>query len=86
MFAELPCERKDCRFAPGASTTTCMGWQPVYDRNGNRMDDGDPNITTTSFRCLTCKREFSCRTQYNKQTWAEWVDGKRIDIKPEALP
>lgn len=57
-----PCPRKtpkECRFADLGGTTTLMGWTPVYDRAGDRIDHGDPNKTTITFKCLVCGLTYS---------------------------
>ena len=37
--------QKQCRFVYGMFTTTCMYFQPVYDKHGNNLNP-DANITT----------------------------------------
>lgn len=66
------CEREDCRITGGnTGTSTCMGWTPVYDKRGNRIDASDPNIFTTSYACSTCGREWTVRTQRGETTISE---------------
>jgi hypothetical protein len=58
------CPREDCRIYGGNSgVSTCMGWTPVYDKQGKRIDNGDPNSFTTSYSCTTCKKHWSVTTQ-----------------------
>lgn len=63
------CPRDDCLIYDSmGGTSTCMGWQPSYDKQGNRTDRGDPNIHTTSSRCVTCGAEWVFRIQYGETT------------------
>lgn len=39
------------------STTTCLGWGPVY-YNG-KLINSNPNTTTTNCQCLECGERFS---------------------------
>ena len=39
------------------STTTCLGWAPVY-KNGVLMNE-NPNTTTTYCTCCNCGKSFS---------------------------
>lgn len=72
------CPREDCRLTSRGGATTCMGWSPQYDKHGNRVDCGDPNIHTQSYRCHTCGREWVASTQYGKTTFNERkIDGAR---------
>ena len=56
------CERDDCSIVEGVSMTTCMGWTPSYDKHGNRTDAGDPNSTSTEWRCSACGRNWRTST------------------------
>lgn len=47
------CSRTDCRVQKGVTTTTAMGWNPVYDKWGNMISE-NPNKSTTEMHCLTC--------------------------------
>lgn len=60
------CERSDCSLTEHGCTSTCMGWQPTFDRHGNRTDSGDPNITSSEWRCSRCPRSWVAREQYGK--------------------
>lgn len=61
------CEREDCSITGGNSgISTCMAWTPTYDKHGNRTDQGDPNIFTTSYSCHACGKQWSVREQYGK--------------------
>lgn len=60
------CQREDCSLTDHGTTSTCMGFTPTYDKRGNRSDAGDPNITTTEWRCSKCPKRWVARTQYGK--------------------
>jgi hypothetical protein len=62
------CPREDCTLQPGVSTTTCLGWTPSYNRHGGRMDSGNPNITSTQWRCVKCLREWVENEQRGNST------------------
>lgn len=63
------CDKPTHRSA-GMSSTTCMGFLRVYDENGNDVSS-NPNITTSSYFCQNCRKEFSIRSQFGK---SEYVD------------
>lgn len=44
-------------YAENYSTTTCMGWTPIY-KNGVLINE-NPNITTTYCTCCNCGKSFS---------------------------
>lgn len=69
-FKGLPCDRQDCRLSGGATTTTLVHWEPVYNRQGERLDDGDPNTTFGAVRCSTCGRSCSYSTCRGVTTWS----------------
>ena len=52
------CNREDCRVSMGRTTTTAMGWQPMFDRYGNMLNR-DPNTSTTQMNCLTCGKTWT---------------------------
>lgn len=60
------CPREDCSVQCGGSTVTLLGWTPLYDKQGNRTDSGDPNTTTSGYRCHACGRSWSVMTQYGE--------------------
>lgn len=66
--ATKDCERDDCRITENGGASTCIAWTPVYDKQGNRADRGDPNTHWSALICSTCKREWSVRTQYGETT------------------
>jgi hypothetical protein len=59
LISELTknCESDDCAITSGYTTITCMGWTPTYDKRGNLLNR-NPNTTTASYRCTTCKAEW----------------------------
>ena len=61
---------KDCRFSYGMSSTTCMYFDPIYDKNGVNINP-DGNITTGSVHCSTCNTSWHTHTQYGKTTFTE---------------
>lgn len=73
-FKGLPCERTDCALSAVSSMSTCMGWTPVYGRDGQRLDDGDPNITASIYLCSTCDRRFGHRTAGGCNPLDEWSE------------
>jgi hypothetical protein len=69
------CQSEDCRFQFGLSTTTCMYFPPVYDKNGNNVNP-DGNITSGEVRCSTCLKTWYYSTQYDITTYKEVQNGK----------
>jgi hypothetical protein len=65
------CSRDDCSISTGSGVSTCVAWQPTYDRNGNRTDRGDPNSHTTNVSCRTCRRSWTASTRFNETTISE---------------
>ncbi len=61
MNIEVPnkdCEREDCRYyASGGQISTCMYFQPVYDKHGNNINP-DRNSTSGEMFCSVCKRKW----------------------------
>jgi len=52
----------DCRFKEGASFTTTMGWERVYDKHGNQITQ-DPNLTSGSIHCIVCNKHWEYTSQ-----------------------
>lgn len=50
------CE-KECRFKYGASFSTAVWWERIYDKNGNLITS-DPNSTRGSVECLICHKSW----------------------------
>lgn len=43
------------------STSTLLGWTPVY--KDGKLINSDPNIITTHCSCLSCNEKFSYKNQ-----------------------
>lgn len=52
------CGREDCRIEAGMTTTTLLGWTPVFDKHGRPINH-DPNTRTTAMRCQSCGRKWN---------------------------
>lgn len=72
------CPREDCAIQDRGSTSTLLAWSPTYDKNGNRIDKGDPNTRTTKYIRRSCYREWYVSTQYG--------ESKITERKREAAP
>lgn len=75
-FPGLPCDRQDCRISGGTTRSTLIHWEPIYNRQGERLDDGDPNTTFGEVRCFTCGRSYSYSTRRGVTRWATDVAEK----------
>jgi hypothetical protein len=64
------CSREDCQFAYGGRTTTCMYFQPVYDKNGVNINP-DANTTTFEVSCGSCGRMWVGKTCMGETTYEE---------------
>lgn len=51
-------------YAEHYSTTTALGWTPVY-KDGVEIN-GNPNVTTTYCTCCNCKHNFHYEEQYGE--------------------
>lgn len=69
MNPDPNCE-KDCRFRISGGVTTCMYFEPVYDKHGNNVNP-DGNTTTGTIQCDVCNRWWQYKTQYSKTTFTE---------------
>lgn len=58
---KVRCERNDCRISFGYAETTCLGWNPVYDRNGALLNQ-NPNKTSRVVSCSACQRRWRVST------------------------
>lgn len=56
-----------CKIIDHGSSSTCLAWQRIYDGGGNLLGR-DPNIITTSFECMTCKRKWMKKVSYGEET------------------
>lgn len=69
-FSGVPCDRTDCRFEEnGPSHTTLLGWKKVYNHEGLRVDEGDPNTTSQEYYCLTCNKRWVRRSCRDGVSW-----------------
>lgn len=65
MF-NIECKSEDCRLHIGRSTTTCMYFQPIYDKRGNNTNP-DRNITTTEVHCSSCGKSWVVKQRGGEQ-------------------
>ncbi len=64
------CQHKEqCRLTYHGAITTCLGYTPIYDGNGKRVDAGDPNTRSVNVRCGACNASWWKVSQYDKTTW-----------------
>jgi hypothetical protein len=64
------CIREDCRLqADGPGSQTLLGWIPTFDKHGNLIGRGDPNIMTCYMHCVTCGARWTESTQYGVTTY-----------------
>jgi len=52
----------ECRFKEGASFTTTLGWERVYDKHGNLITQ-DPNYTSGTIHCVACNKHWGYTSQ-----------------------
>jgi hypothetical protein len=57
----------ECRIVNHGSLTTLLAWKPLYDGDGNQLND-DPNMVETMFECRTCKKKWRRITQGKEET------------------
>jgi ribosomal protein S27E len=64
------CPRKDCKFSISSQMTTCMYFQPIYDKNGVNIN---PDANTTSFKvnCLSCGKLWVGKSRLDETTYDE---------------
>jgi hypothetical protein len=55
------CQSDACRIEFGAGTSTLVGWTPIYDKSGNRVNE-DPNAFVQEVSCQTCGKKWSVST------------------------
>jgi hypothetical protein len=56
-FPEVCCEREDCKIIYLGSSSTLLGYIPVYNKNGDLLTK-DPNKTRHRFQCTICNTMF----------------------------
>ena len=66
----------DCRFVVKTEMTTCMYFQPIYDKNGDNINP-DGNTTSGEMVCPVCNRKWFYKKQYGEYSYEE--------IKPKDL-
>jgi len=68
FYSQIACDTpKLCRFSHGPMTTTLLGWEPEYDREGNVLNsNSNPNKSSQQIRCNHCGREFTLISQFNE--------------------
>lgn len=59
---------KECVFSHWSSSSTCLGWTPKFNRDGEMIND-NPNITTTRMSCNICGKYWDAKTSYNDTTF-----------------
>jgi hypothetical protein len=62
----------ECRFSFSGGMTTCMYYEPIYDKHGNNLNP-DGNVTSGAVKCTTCNRTWSYNTQYDKTVYREMI-------------
>lgn len=69
MFPDCPVNTPEaCRFSTTNHVSTCMGWTPQYNRQGEDVSGGDPNLTTWMTDCAVCGRSWRSSRQYRQTT------------------
>ena len=64
------CPREDCKFTIGDITQTCMGFLPIYDKNGVNINP-DANTSTFQVNCLSCGKMWAGKSRLDKTTYEE---------------
>ena len=64
------CPREDCKFTIFGGETTCMGFEPIYDKNGVNINP-DRNTTYFTVNCLSCGKMWVGRTRLDETTYGE---------------
>lgn len=78
ILKNFPCD-KDCQFTQGGSISTLVCYPARYDKDGVNTNP-DRNTTTTSYSCLTCKKDFTVKSGYGRETTVlentdNWLNG-----------
>lgn len=63
------CEN-ECRFRVVGSVTTCVYYEPVYDKHGNNLNP-DGNSTFGQIHCHVCSRKWEYCTRRGKTEFSE---------------
>jgi hypothetical protein len=64
------CPREDCKFSISPQMTTCMYFQPIYDKNGVNINP-DRNTTSFTVDCLSCGKKWSGKIYMDEITYEE---------------
>ena len=64
------CPREDCKFSILDSATTCMYFQPIYDKNGVNINP-DRNTTAFKLNCLSCGKVWVGKSRLDVTTYEE---------------
>jgi hypothetical protein len=75
------CPRADCSLYEAGGVTTLLGWSACYDKNGNRIKGGDPNVHKSSLICSACLRQWLMRTQGGQTTISEKINTDDRDAR-----
>lgn len=54
----------------GYSTSTCLGYTPVYDENGDNVSQ-DMNTVTSNYYCQGCNNHFATKSQGKNTSYIE---------------
>lgn len=68
--------KDDCRLVYGPITSTCMGFQQVYDGHGNVVSGMDPNSRYQNVSCQKCLKSWSRKEQGFNVTWTPLSTGQ----------
>ncbi len=61
---------RHCEIRDLGSSTTLMGWTPVFDGDGNLLNM-DPNTVTTMFSCNTCGKKWVRKNKADDVTFQD---------------
>lgn len=61
---------QECRFTYGPTMSTCVYYEPVFDKYGNNLNP-DMNSHTTTVRCSVCHRSWNLTTKGKTSTFQE---------------
>ncbi len=71
QFKGLPCDRTDCSLSTREDIGVTLAYYPqIYNRAGERTDQGDMNTTTAVWNCSTCQRRFPRSTRAGISKWS----------------
>ena len=64
-------ECTDCRFKFGNTFATAVYYEPLYDKNGNKIST-DGNKLSGECDCVECGRHWTFISTHGKTTFTEW--------------